>query len=174
MAEDVEGEDGESQEPPKKRLSGKRIVLFFVVPLLLLIGILAGLFMAGVFDPLLESDESSEEQTEREEPRIEEVGEAQFYEMENILVVLSGGDQETYLSLDLALQVHNENAMSELERLEPRISDEFQSYLRELRVEDIEGSQGMYRLREELLRRVNLATEEADVRDVVVREMLLQ
>jgi flagellar FliL protein len=56
----------------------------------------------------------------------------------------------------------------------PRIVDNFQVYLRELRVDDLQGSAGMYRLREELLRRVNLAVRPARVKDVLFKEMLVQ
>jgi flagellar protein FliL len=56
----------------------------------------------------------------------------------------------------------------------PRIIDNFQVYLRELRVEDLRGSGGIYRLREELLTRVNAATAPAKVVDVLFKEMLVQ
>jgi flagellar FliL protein len=56
----------------------------------------------------------------------------------------------------------------------PRIMDNFQVYLRELRIEDLKGSAGMYRLREELLVRVNAAAAPAKVRDVLFKEMLVQ
>ncbi len=52
--------------------------------------------------------------------------------------------------------------------------DNFQVYLRELRIEDLKGSAGMYRLREELLTRVNAAIAPAKVHDVLFKEMLVQ
>ena len=56
----------------------------------------------------------------------------------------------------------------------PRIVDSFQVYLRELRIEDLQGSAGLQRLREELLMRVNSAAQPTVVRDVRFREMLGQ
>ena len=56
----------------------------------------------------------------------------------------------------------------------PRIVDNFQVYLRELRIEDLQGSAGLQRLREELLLRVNASTKTAKVRDVLFKEMLVQ
>ena len=56
----------------------------------------------------------------------------------------------------------------------PRIVDNFQVYLRELRLEDLRGSAGLYRLREELLSRVNIAAQPAQVNDVLFKEMLVQ
>jgi len=56
----------------------------------------------------------------------------------------------------------------------PRIIDNFQVYLRELRLEDLRGSAGMYRLREELLTRVVAAAQPVRVKDVLFKEMLIQ
>ena len=61
-----------------------------------------------------------------------------------------------------------------IEEMMPRIVDNFQVYLRELRVEDLKGSAGMYRLREELLKRVNVAVAPVKVNDVLFKEMLVQ
>ena len=58
--------------------------------------------------------------------------------------------------------------------LRPRIIDHFQVYLRELRVEDLRGSAGIYRLREELLARVNAAVKPTKVENVLFREVLVQ
>jgi flagellar FliL protein len=52
--------------------------------------------------------------------------------------------------------------------------DSFQVYLRELRVEDLKGSAGMYRLREDLLRRINEAARPVKISDVLFKEMLIQ
>ena len=61
-----------------------------------------------------------------------------------------------------------------LERLMPRVIDHFQVYLRELRVDDLHGSAGVYRLKEELLRRVSAAAHPVEVRDVLFKDMLIQ
>ena len=47
-------------------------------------------------------------------------------------------------------------------------------FTRELRVEDLRGSAGVQRLREELLMRVNTAVHPIEVRDVLFKEMLVQ
>ena len=56
----------------------------------------------------------------------------------------------------------------------PRIVDNFQVYLRELRIEDLQGAAGMYRLREELLSRVGKAAQPAEIVDILFKEMLIQ
>ena len=56
----------------------------------------------------------------------------------------------------------------------PRVVDNFQTYLRELRLDDLRGSAGMYRLREELLTRINVAVQPSKVSAVLFKEMLVQ
>jgi flagellar FliL protein len=61
-----------------------------------------------------------------------------------------------------------------VEAVVPRVVDQFQTYLRELRVKDLRGSAGMYRLQMELLWRVNQAAAPVKVKDVLFQEMLIQ
>ena len=56
----------------------------------------------------------------------------------------------------------------------PRIIDNFQVFLRGLRIEELQGSHGLYRVKEELLARVNAAAHPAKVKDVLFKEMLVQ
>ena len=46
--------------------------------------------------------------------------------------------------------------------------------MRELRVNDLEGSAGLYRLREELLRRVNVAVYPAKIDAVLFKDIVVQ
>ena len=55
-----------------------------------------------------------------------------------------------------------------------RVIDQFQTYLRELRVRDLRGSAGIYRLQMELLWRVNQAAAPVEVKDVLFQEILIQ
>ena len=56
----------------------------------------------------------------------------------------------------------------------PSITDSFQVYLRELRLEDLKGSAGLMRLKEELLVRLNIAAGTTQINDVLFKEMLVQ
>jgi flagellar FliL protein len=56
----------------------------------------------------------------------------------------------------------------------PRIMDAFQTYLRELRPSDLEGSAGLYRLKEELTRRVNASIAPARINAVLFKEIVVQ
>ncbi len=159
-----------SDAEAKGGMSGKKIVLFVVLPLLLLIGGLAGAYFAGLFDSLLGKGEEAEAHSESEASE-----QSVFFELPVMLVNLNSGGQKTaYLKISIALEVTSEADASALRTVLPRIVDNFQVYMRELRVEDLRGSAGLQRLREELLLRVNSAVEDVEVMDVLFKEMLVQ
>ncbi len=86
----------------------------------------------------------------------------------------AGPKKRTYLKLQISLELDTGENLDELERILPRVVDHFQVYLRELRVDDLHGSAGVYRLKEELLRRVSVAAYPVLIRDVLFKEMLVQ
>jgi flagellar FliL protein len=56
----------------------------------------------------------------------------------------------------------------------PRLQDLFQTYLREMRPEELRGSAGTYRLREELIARADIAVAPARIQDLLFTEILVQ
>lgn len=100
---------------------------------------------------------------------------ATFYDVPDIIVNIQSADgTPAYLKLSVALELEQVDAKTAVEPLMPRVIDQFQAYLRELRVDDIKGSAGVIRLKEELLRRVNLALAPTTVKDVLLKEMIVQ
>ena len=81
---------------------------------------------------------------------------------------------EAFMKLTVALEVANEAMMIEIQPRMAKVVDAFQVYLRELRKSDLEGSAGVYRLKEELLRRVNVAIYPSRVESVLFKEILVQ
>jgi flagellar FliL protein len=86
----------------------------------------------------------------------------------------SEGGGQSFMKLTVALEVADEHMMTEIQPRLPKVIDAFQVYMRELRKSDLEGSAGIYRLKEELLRRVNLAIYPAHVESVLFKEILVQ
>jgi len=86
----------------------------------------------------------------------------------------SEGDTQSFMKLSVALEVADEAMMAQIQPRLAKVVDAFQVYLRELRKSDLEGSAGIYRLKEELLRRVNLAIYPAHVESVLFKEILVQ
>jgi flagellar basal body-associated protein FliL len=100
---------------------------------------------------------------------------AAFFDIPDIIVNIQTPDSApAFLKLSVSLELDKAEAKAAIEPVLPRIIDQFQTYLRELRVEDIRGSAGVMRLKEELLRRVNLAVAPTPVRDVLLKEMIVQ
>ena len=94
---------------------------------------------------------------------------------QDLIVNLSStGTQPRFLKLKVQIEVENASDLAKVEAVAPRVIDHFQTYLRELRVDDLKGSAGIYRLRQELVRRVNAAAYPVTVEDVLFQEILIQ
>lgn len=97
-----------------------------------------------------------------------------FYTLPDIVVNMQTADgKTTFLKLKLTFELPDEETAEALTPNLPRLSDMFQTFLRELRPEDLNGSQGAYQLRVELLRRVNLVAAPSKVNAVLIEEMLI-
>lgn len=97
-----------------------------------------------------------------------------FYTMPDIVVNMQTPEgKATFLKLRLTLELPDNAVAAELDPNLPRLQDMFQTFLRELRPEDLSGSQGSYQLRMEILRRVNLVISPAKVNAVLIEEMLI-
>lgn len=98
-----------------------------------------------------------------------------FFDVPDILVNIQTPDgTPAYLKLSVALELDSDLEKPGLQTVMPRLVDQFQSYLRELRIDDLKGSEGVVRLKEELLRRVNVSAAPYHVRDVLLKEMIVQ
>jgi len=97
-----------------------------------------------------------------------------FYTMPDIVVNMqTATGRPTFLKLKLTLELPEEEVAENLTPNMPRLQDMFQTFLRELRPEDLAGSQGSYQLRQEILRRVNLVAAPQKVNAVLIEEMLV-
>ena len=166
------GADGEDGEGPARgrRVPGKKLVLFIILPFLLIGATGGGIYASGLLDSLLGIEEQDGALIDEEE-----LGPSVYYEVPEMLVNLNtGGRRVGFLKISVSLEVGSEEDFARLDAVLPRIVDDFQVYLRELRVEDLSGSAGLQRLREELFMRVSNAAAPTVVRDVLFRELLIQ
>jgi flagellar FliL protein len=173
--------DGRSQ----KKLSSKKLILFIILPLLLLGGGGAGLYFSGMLDKFLkkggEAGEHADATAGEEATADATTGAAShtapghFYSFPDVIVNLSDeGKKQRFLKLTIAIELPTAEDIKAFEAVMPRVKDYFQTYLRELRVEDLRGSAGVYRLRQELLERVRTAAHPIEVRDILFSEILVQ
>ncbi|MCB2107701.1 MAG: flagellar basal body-associated FliL family protein [Rhodobacteraceae bacterium] len=165
----------------------KKLLLFIVAPLALVILGAAGAYFSGLADPLIAMITGGDHEEEMmmegegegampsEAPTAAASTSTVFYDMPEMLVNLNTpGRQRSFLKMRVSLELASEQDITRIDLVLPRIVDNFQVYLRELRLEDLQGAAGMYRLREELLSRVNAAVRPAQVRDVLFKEMIVQ
>jgi flagellar FliL protein len=98
-----------------------------------------------------------------------------FYDLPDMTVNLSATpERPQYLRVKITLEAEDNSIIEAVKPVMPRIIDAFQVHLRELRVTDLEGSAGLFRLREELTRRVNLAIAPNRIRAVLFKEIVVQ
>lgn len=168
--EELEGEEGGSKS------GRKRLLIVIAAVLVLILGGAAAAYFTGLLQPLIDMLGGGKDVAQVEDnaqPMIS--GDAVFYDLQEMLVnINTGGRKPVYLKIRVSLELDKGDDIARVETMMPRIVDNFQVYLRELRVEDLKGSAGMYRLREELLKRVNVAVSPAKVNDVLFKEMLVQ
>ncbi len=171
-APEDEKPEGEAAAAPKAGLLGKlksKKVLMIAVPVLVLL--LAG-GGAGAYFFLFKKDPAKQAKVEEVPLTPPTVG---WSHLDKLTVNIQGADATpAYLQLSVTLELENKEQEKAMEDLMPRVKDQFQAYLRELRLEDLKGSAGVLRLKQELLRRVNVAAAPYQVRDVLLQEMLVQ
>lgn len=168
MAEEnkVEENVAENAESEASESGGKKsnILVLGVIGLLVILSSIGGFLLIKT------SGEGNEEVSEVVAP-IPSV----FFEMPEIIVSLSGHSSNIrYLKLVLSLELATAEDQALVEAQLPKITDEFQTYLRQLRLEDLRGSVGTYRLKEALLLRVNQVVQPVESKDVLIKEMLIQ
>lgn len=160
--------EGEADGAPDaaKAGGGKKKLIIIAAAVLLLGGGAGAYFMMG----------SSPKHEEAGHP-VEAKKAVAFVDVNEMIVNLAqepSQDRQRFLKLRVALEVKDPKAVEEVQPLLPRVVDIFQVFVRELRASDLEGSGGVYRLREELLRRVNVAVAPTRVDAVLFKEVVIQ
>lgn len=181
-----EGEPpAEGAEEAAPRFSKKKILIFALVPLLIM-AIGAGVaWKMGFLDKMLHKKLECENVQEGDKDYaacLEELARAAnaappgiFMTIPDMIVNLnSTAKQPRFLKVALKVELEDKTAEKSFEAIMPRIIDQFQAYMRELRLEDLRGSSGMYRMKIELLSRVRAAAPDIKIRDVLFQEILVQ
>jgi len=178
---DIDGDEGEDGDGESSSGGKKKLFIIIGAVFLLLIGGGAAAFFTGLLDPLLGGAEETAEEGEGEGGEggegqaAADAGKAVFYDLDEMIVNLNTtGRRQSLLKIKIALEVASQSDVAKVQAVMPRVIDNFQTYLRELRIDDLRGSAGMYRLREELLTRVNVAVQPARVNAILFKEMLIQ
>ena len=155
--------EGGEAVPPKK---GKLKLIIAVAGFVAILGVGAGWFF------LMRGHHGEEKHAEAVPPPKP----PSFVEVPEMMVNMVGapGERVQYLKVKVVLEVKEEKQVEAIKPTLPRVTDLFQTYLRELRPSDINGSAGLFRLKEELTKRVNIALAPQQVNAVLFKEIIVQ
>lgn len=153
-----------------------KLIIMIVLPVLLLVGGGAGAYFMGVF-----SDEQVAAEEMDGEMEVAEViapvmpEDIVFVDLPDLLLNLNvTGKRLRFLKVVTAVEVANDEMADVVQQMMPRILDNLHLYFRSVRPEELAGPDGVYRIKEDLLVRINDTIKPASVRDVLVKEMLVQ
>jgi flagellar FliL protein len=164
LPDETDSETGEDTEA-KPRRSRKLIVIVGAAVIVLLIGGAAAAFFLGLFGG--EEAAASHDTIAVHPPT--------FYALPDLVVTLNAGDRRTrYLKTRVSLELASAKDSAQVELLAPRIVDYCQTYLRELRPDELRGSAAIVRMRDELLKRVNAAVAPIVVREILFTDLMVE
>ena len=174
MAETKPASDPVSLAKGASAKGGKKTKLVLLaVPVLLLCGGL-GLWFSGILPGLLGMHPAQPETVSGgARPAASRL--PIFVQMPDITANLNAsGRRATFIKMRSQIEVLGQDDAAALTSALPRLVDLFTVYLREIRPEELRGSAGTHRLREELIARANIAAHPARVTDVLFQEILMQ
>lgn len=169
----------------KKKLSGKKLIIFggAGAVILIIIIVVAMMFLGGEeeevkvdeLDELSQGVADQNAEVAAEAEKTPEELKTLFINLDSQLYNLNtGGQGNSFLRAEITLEIDRESFRADVEAKLPRILDEFNVYMRELRPEDIDGARGVLHVKEELLSRINQAVAPSRVKDVLFQEFFIQ
>lgn len=159
--------------PKEAKKGGKKKLIIIVLVALVAAG--AGGWFSGIIPGLLHGKEKEHEAGASGEGHEAAVNAPIFIDVPEMIANLnSGGRRAAYIKLKAKLELGRREDLVTVQNAMPRVVDLFQGYLREMRPEELRGTAGTYRLREELVSRTNIAATPAKVVDVLIVELLVQ
>ena len=163
-------EAGSAGDAPKK--GGKKKLILIAAPLLI-IALGGGLWFTGILPNLLGMKKPVVEQQKDEHEAAHPV--PAYVELPEMVANLNApGRRPSYVKLKARIELAKAEDQAAFTAAQPRVIDLFQTYLREMRPDELRGSAGTYRLRAELMVRANIAVAPAKITDVLFTELLVQ
>jgi len=179
MAADTFDEDlgGGRRSSTRKRLSGKKLLFYVILPIVLVVCAAAGLWFSGALSGLTSGEGKAVGEKAAAAAAGPAVGGPIFWPgqpMELLVNLRTDSPRPSFLKLSVSLELERAEDGAKIADVMPRVTDTLQVYLRELRADQLQGSAGLLRVREELLARINAAVRPVRVKDVLFNEMLIQ
>lgn len=174
----------DEEDAPK---SGKKKLIMMLVIVLLLGGGGVGAYFSGFLDGLLgkpveKTEEKAQAQGEQQgtEGTTAEGGEAEaaqvvYFDLPDVMANLNpGSPTPSFIKTVISLEAPSPEVAEKLQQMQPKIQDIVITYVRELRPSDLKGSAGVYRLRDELMLRINKAIAPDKINNILFKELLIQ
>ncbi|MBS0639015.1 MAG: flagellar basal body-associated FliL family protein [Proteobacteria bacterium] len=158
-------DDGSSETPKPNR---KKKLILIAAPVVVLLLTVTGLWVSGILPAMLGGKK------ETHEAHKEKSGPPGYVDLPEMVANLNAVRKPTYIKVVVRIEVPHQEDVEKVKAAVPRLQDLFQTYLREVRPEELRGSAGTYRLREELIARANIAVAPNAVTDVLFTQMLVQ
>lgn len=158
MIEDTDIEEDEVAEKPSQK---RRKLMLFLLPLLIVIGISVGIYFAlnksynslGNDYKIIQYSKDSEDMTV-------------FFDLPEIKTSVKSTDGLHDLKIKITLELSNVEDLKVVEIITSKLNDVILGHVIELRLNELEGTEGLYWLKEELLYRLNLAAAPVKIKDL--------
>jgi len=172
---EIEEDENLDGEPAKKKVD-KKVILFIALPILCIVGSVVGYLMSSPDGGKAQKSAEGKVVSEVRNEKGEIVKVSAFYDLKELVVNLntSLGERPALAKIKISLEVENNMDIPALDALMPRIVDSLLGYLKELRPAEVEGAQGLYRLKEEMLMRVSDAVSPIKIKDVKFTQFEVQ
>jgi len=158
--------DQTTQDPPAEPSRGRRRLLLLVAGPAALLAIGTGGWFTGILPRLIGMGHDSTDTKSHA---------TIFIDLPEMVANLNSDPRRPrYVKLKAQIEVSRKQDVAAVNAAMARLQDLFQTYLRELRPEDLQGAAGTYRLRQELIARATVAVAPAQVQDVLFVEILVQ
>jgi flagellar FliL protein len=165
--------DEEGQESGGKSGGGLLRIIILVVPALL-IGVGGGYFLGSSLTKKHYEDKANMDPQAVETPKdpMQLVGE--MVKLETFLVNLNEPKGNRYLKASIQLEIADDKIKSELDRRQAQVRDIILQLLSSKNTQELQASDGKFRLREELLSRINALLVNGAVSKVYFTEFVIQ
>lgn len=92
----------------------------------------------------------------------------------NLNLLSDDPNAQHFVKIKLSVELTQASDAETLQKLMPRLQDDWGGFLRQMRASDLQGSANLQRLKEGLLRRANQSLAPLQVKAVYIRELLVQ
>ncbi len=178
--EDEEGEDDEDEDGEgKPGVTPIKLLIIVGVVFVVLFGGLAVAYFTGLLDPVIGMMVGEETEEDKEiAPGLElpEQGTLfNHFQVDSMLISLKAkGRKPSFLKLEITLEMAEAFDPELVRKKIPRVMNAFQAQLQNVEARHLRGAEGMYVLKEDLLRRTNMILAPIRVNAILVRSMVIQ